>query len=270
MWSKVVYYMTDYWENIADPRTRHISLVTGGIWRILLVTLVYLTVTTRLIPGYMKSRPPYQLWTPIFIYNWAMVVINAYLFQQLISSTRLSMFFEFHFPDPNDRSTDAMNVIEFIRVFMISRLIDLMDTVFFALRKKNNQITFLHLYHHSVVPFLCWLCLKSNPLAPISRMFILINCVIHVFMYLYYALSSCGPAFQKYLWWKKYLTLAQIIQFVICGSYGAILFWLQTDYPMGWFIVVVGQNPVFFVMFYLFYRQSYRKEIKENTRTQWI
>lgn len=39
----------------------------------------------------------------------------------------------------------------------------------------------------------------------------LINCFIHVVMYTYYALSSLGPAFQKYLWWKKHITHMQLV-----------------------------------------------------------
>ena len=84
-------------------------------------------------------------------------------------------------------------------------------------------------------------------------------------MYSYYALAALGPQYQKYLWWKKYLTLVQIIQFAICGTYGLILYFLQTGYPMGWFIVAVGQNPLFFALFFDFYRQSYRKK----SHSQW-
>ncbi|CAF4410087.1 unnamed protein product, partial [Adineta steineri] len=29
-------------------------------------------------------------------------------------------------------------------------------------------------------------------------------------MYAYYGLSACGSHIQKYLWWKRYLTQAQI------------------------------------------------------------
>lgn len=39
------------------------------------------------------------------------------------------------------------------------------------------------------------------------------NAAIHVLMYLYYGLASCGPKIQKYLWWKKYLTIIQMVRF---------------------------------------------------------
>lgn len=39
----------------------------------------------------------------------------------------------------------------------------------------------------------------------------LLNCCVHVVMYTYYALSAMGPAYQKYLWWKKYMTTIQLV-----------------------------------------------------------
>lgn len=58
------------------------------------------------------------------------------------------------------------------------------------------------------------------PLLPFSCMLLflgghgtllgLINSFIHVLMYMYYMLSAI-PSMQKYLWWKKFLTQAQIV-----------------------------------------------------------
>lgn len=42
----------------------------------------------------------------------------------------------------------------------------------------------------------------------------MINAMVHVIMYFYYGLSAAGPYFQKYLWWKKYMTAIQLV-----GSY---------------------------------------------------
>ena len=101
---------------------------------------------------------------------------------------------------------------------MISRFLDLADTTFFVLRKKNTQLTFLHVYHHTIVPFLCWMSLKYNATIPIIRLFMLFNTAIHTAMYAYYSLAALGPSVQPYLWWKRYLTKLQIIQFVVCGA----------------------------------------------------
>lgn len=39
----------------------------------------------------------------------------------------------------------------------------------------------------------------------------IINNFVHTLMYFYYLLSSMGPRYQKYLWWKKYMTEVQIV-----------------------------------------------------------
>ena len=39
----------------------------------------------------------------------------------------------------------------------------------------------------------------------------LINSLVHVVMYSYYALSCLGPSVQKYLWWKKNITHLQLV-----------------------------------------------------------
>ena len=82
-----------------------------------------------------------------------------------------------------------------------------------------------------------WFSMKINPFAPIIGLFGLFNTAIHVFMYSYYTLASFGPEMQKYLWWKKYITQLQILQFVICGTYGLVLFCLKTGYSIVWFIL---------------------------------
>ena len=39
----------------------------------------------------------------------------------------------------------------------------------------------------------------------------MINSFIHVIMYTYYAVAALGPEYQKYLWWKRYLTKLQLV-----------------------------------------------------------
>jgi hypothetical protein len=39
----------------------------------------------------------------------------------------------------------------------------------------------------------------------------LVNNIVHIIMYFYYMLSAMGPQYQKYLWWKKHLTLLQLV-----------------------------------------------------------
>lgn len=60
---------------------------------------------------------------------------------------------------------------------------------------------------------------SNNAVSLISNFFSLslaffgatINSSIHVLMYGYYGLAALGPQMQRYLWWKKYLTIIQMV-----------------------------------------------------------
>lgn len=43
----------------------------------------------------------------------------------------------------------------------------------------------------------------------------ILNNFVHVLMYFYYMLSAMGPQYQKYLWWKRYMTEIQIVSFAV-------------------------------------------------------
>lgn len=90
------------------------------------------------------------------------------------------------------------------------KIIELLDTVFFVLRKNQRQVTFLHVYHHTLMPFCGFIGLKYFA-GGHGTLLGLINSFIHIIMYSYYMLAAMGPHMQKYLWWKKYLTLLQIV-----------------------------------------------------------
>jgi len=39
----------------------------------------------------------------------------------------------------------------------------------------------------------------------------MVNSFIHTLMYVYYAVAALGPKWQKYLWWKRYMTKLQLV-----------------------------------------------------------
>uniref|UniRef100_T1IKI0 Elongation of very long chain fatty acids protein n=1 Tax=Strigamia maritima TaxID=126957 RepID=T1IKI0_STRMM len=58
-----------------------------------------------------------------------------------------------------------------------------------------------------------------------------INSFIHVIMYTYYGIASLGPKWQKYLWWKKYFTTMQMVQFIIGLSHCSLIFFYDCKIP---------------------------------------
>ncbi|KAJ4441402.1 hypothetical protein ANN_11257 [Periplaneta americana] len=47
--------------------------------------------------------------------------------------------------------------------YYLLKVVDILDTVFFILRKKNNQVTFLHVYHHAGMIMIAWIIARYVP-----------------------------------------------------------------------------------------------------------
>ena len=87
------------------------------------------------------------------------------------------------------------------------------------------------------------------------------NAVVHVLMYGYYFLASFGPRFRRYLWWKKYLTLLQLVQFSV--NLGFLINFLvnpgMCEFPHWMPKFMVFYMSSFLVLFGNFYMISYIK-----------
>jgi elongation of very long chain fatty acids protein 7 len=230
----VDYYLYQYWVDECDPRTKTYLLVSGGPKLLLIFMSIWLLFVTKIGPNLMANRKAFELRKTMFVYNIFMVISNAYFFvlsiQWLNYGKRL---FEFEFPPRSDTSKETLLVIDQTVVYVYTKFIDLLDTIFFVLRKKNSQITFLHLYHHLMVPILGWVTLKLAPTVQPIAVFAILNTLVHVIMYSYYALAAFGPKIQKYLWWKKYITIVQLIQFALLITYGVFSAYLTSGWPKG-------------------------------------
>lgn len=79
-------------------------------------------------------------------------------------------------------------------------------------------------------------------------------------MYTYYMLAAMGPEVQKYLWWKKYLTVFQMVQFIAVMLHAfQLLLWNPCQYPIA-FVWWIGLHAcMFFFLFKNFFDQAYRK-----------
>ncbi|KAI5710665.1 hypothetical protein M8J75_010539 [Diaphorina citri] len=152
-------------------------------------------------------------------------------------------------------------------LFFFSRVLDLVDTVFFVLRKKDSQVTFLHVYHHTAVVMFAWLAVKFVP-GGHGVFFGTINCFIHVVMYSYYSLTLYNPEY-KNVWWKKYLTQMQMMQFVAVGLHAILaLLTPNCNYPKSLIIIALPQDIFMFVLFADFYRKTYMKPATSGKASQ--
>ena len=90
--------------------------------------------------------------------------------------------------------------------YYLSKYVELLDTVILAVKGKG--LSFLHVFHHAVMPAMCWLWLQQ--MQSLQEIALMTNTLVHVIMYFYYFECSRGRSPR----WKKLVTLSQIIQFV--------------------------------------------------------
>lgn len=86
--------------------------------------------------------------------------------------------------------------------YYFSKLLEFCDTFFFILRKKDNQLSFLHVYHHSTMFSLWWIGIKWVPSGSSKCIFISILIpagIININNYLLYIYALLQLSCQR--WW---------------------------------------------------------------------
>lgn len=256
----VHYFMYQYWEEQGDPLSSKIFLTKYGLYMPIMTMVIYYLLVTRIIPSLLQNRDAFQLKWVLVGFNMMMVLINLYFFTQTFIHYNYGMdMFDFDFPRKDVVRPGVLKKISLCNLYLWTKYLDLFDTIFFALRKKQSQITNLHLYHHISVPTLGWIVLRIIPSNGPIVIFPIFNTFIHVVMYTYYSMAALGPTLRPYLWWKKYLTLIQIYQFVIYAVFSWIFAYKQRGYPLYMQILGYTQPIIFLVLFIRFYISSYKK-----------
>jgi fatty acid elongase 3 len=148
--------------------------------------------------------------------------------------------------------------------FILLKFYELFDTVLMVLKKR--RLNFLHVYHHCIVIPLFYVYMTTNMVS--QWILVVANSTVHVLMYYYYAMATVGRS----VWWKRYITQAQIVQFVIdltatwpypvlyhsaAGCSGSMRGWL--------FGQAVGLS--FYKLFRDFYLRSYKAIPAKKTET---
>ncbi|XP_050074770.1 elongation of very long chain fatty acids protein 7-like [Anopheles maculipalpis] len=250
-----------YWliveELIADPRAKQLPFMDNPLPTLGMI-ICYLLWVLLIGPMYMRDRKPMDLRRVIIFYNLFQVLLSGYMFyEHLMAGWVRGYSLTCQTVDYSD-SPLSRRMFNLCYVYYLSKLSEFADTVFFVLRKKQSQITDLHVYHHSLTPIEAWILTKfiagGNATLPN-----VINNFVHVLMYFYYMLSAMG---YRDIWWKKYMTEVQIIQFVICIAH--CINALATGCPFPRFIttLLLINASIFLALFMNFYIESYKRKSK--------
>lgn len=150
-------------------------------------------------------------------------------------------------------------------LFVLSKLVELGDTIFVVLRKQ--KLIFLHWYHHITVMSYAWYFYANTH--TIGGWYAWMNYLVHSFMYSYYTVCASG-------YWRPpkmvsiLITLLQLLQMV--GGLTINLYIVYNIYftsgfycdgvadasysPCGWGAAMYGS---YFVLFVHFFHATYVK-----------
>ncbi|XP_015607877.1 elongation of very long chain fatty acids protein AAEL008004 [Cephus cinctus] len=256
---------TEILTTVSDPRVSDWPLMDSPIPTFVIVVL-YLYTVTILGPRLMANRKPFKLRNALVAYNAFQVVFSlGMLYEHLMSGWLLDYSYKCQ-PVDYSHNPSALRMASLCWWYFISKFTEFTDTIFFILRKKDSQVTFLHMYHHSLTPLETWICVKfiAGGHGTLGN---LINNAVHVVMYGYYMLSAMGPEYQKYLWWKKHLTTVQLVQFFLVFVHSAQALVFDCGYPKLIAALLLLHSAIFFALFSDFYRRAYhRQKIQSRTK----
>ncbi|KAI5140568.1 elongation of very long chain fatty acids protein 5 [Manis pentadactyla] len=250
--------LSTYFKALLGPRDTRVKgwFLMDNYIPTFICSIIYLLIVW-LGPKYMKNRQPFSCRGILVVYNLGLTLLSLYMFYELVTGVWEGRY-NFFCQGTRSSGEADVKVIRVLWWYYFSKLIEFMDTFFFILRKNNHQITVLHVYHHVSMLNIWWFVMNWVPCGH-SYFGATLNSFIHVLMYSYYGLSSV-PSMRPYLWWKKYITQGQLLQFVLTiiqTSCGVV--W-PCAFPLGWLYFQIGYMISLIVLFTNFYVQTYNKK----------
>ncbi|XP_072293179.1 very long chain fatty acid elongase 5 [Eucyclogobius newberryi] len=258
--------LDSHFESWIGPKDRRVRgwLLLDNYLPTFALTVLYLVIVW-MGPKYMRNRPPFSCRGLLLIYNVGLTLLSLYMFYELVSTAWHGSYNVFCQSTHSAPEVD-INVMRVLWWYYFSKVIEFMDTFFFILRKNNHQITFLHIYHHASMFNIWWFVMNWIPCGQ-SFFGPAINSFVHVVMYSYYGMSSI-PAMRPYLWWKKYLTQLQLIQFLLTVVQSSCALIWPCGFPTGWTYFQISYMFTLIILFLNFYFQTYKKRAHLSRENQ--
>lgn len=150
------YLLQGYWDEYGDSRVPR-TFINASLGPLLLLLTIWSLFVLYLGPRFMVSRPAFSLKPLLVVYNLCLSLWNLYFFYRFTTLHNYgSDVFQMDRPSFEDTSPQALEQIDLQQLYLLSKLVDLFETVAYILRKKNTQVSGLHFYHHLTVPLIVW------------------------------------------------------------------------------------------------------------------
>lgn len=230
-------------------------------WKVpFVMSTLYLVVIFLLKQVVMKNRERFSLIYVSAIHNFIMFALSVVCFIGMaygILTQVLDYGVETLFCDSKGLVEGKGTLYFWMYIFYLTKFYELIDTVLICLRR--SQLIFLHLYHHFATGPLCFICLYY--VIPVQWIATTLNALVHIPMYWYYFLVT----FKIYSRWKKYITIIQIVQFIINLTVYSATMAYHYLYAKncrgydGWgSILAAGIIYSYLLLFLQFYKKSYK------------
>ncbi|KAF9422345.1 hypothetical protein HW555_001935 [Spodoptera exigua] len=142
-----------------DQRVKDWALMTSPK-PLAAIIVTYLVTIKLILPAYMRNRRPYELRSLIKWYNVLQIISNAVVTWGIMTSGWTTTYhFGCMLPDYS-MNPEALRMLRFLWWTIMLKLLELFETAFFILRKKDRQASFLHVYHHVSTLIIVWSALK--------------------------------------------------------------------------------------------------------------
>lgn len=221
----------------------------ANVYPTLFLTFFYLSVVGT-TPKLIKKK--LNLKKIIILYNLFQILFSGWMFYGLFLEWAKYNFF----CEPIDNTENGDNMSKVIWWYFISKFTEFFDTFFFITQMKFSNISTLHVFHHGIMPIFSWYGCKYASTGH-ETLGALLNTFVHVIMYTYYLLAITEQ--KKCLFFKKYLTSLQLLQFVTIILHSTLLFFYNPcGFPIVHSVLIIVLMSIFFLFFVNFYLKTFR------------
>nr|CAD7257951.1 unnamed protein product [Timema shepardi] len=236
-----------------NPRVNQWSMMTSP-FPTLAICLAYAYFAKVLGPRLMENRKPFNLRNVLIVYNFLQTIFSSWIFYEYLASGWAGHYSFRCQPVDYSNNPMALRMARTCWWYYFSKFTEFLDTLFFILRKKNTQVSNLHVIHHGCMPMSVWLGMKWS-----QHVLCFVEHICshhHVFLLHDVCHGSTVPE----------ISLVEEVQFVLIFGHQFQLLFTECNYPKG-FMVWIGLHGVLFLfLFSDFYKAKYggRKASSHN------
>jgi hypothetical protein len=187
---------------------------------------VFYVIFVFIGPRVMAARKPLELRGPLFLWNLLLTIFSVISTLRLVPHILYGLWINdtsyFFCRNAHDAYAQGASGL-WANLFIFSKFVELIDTVFLVLRKK--PVSFLHWFHHATVLMYCWHALQYQ--MPTGIFFAAMNSVVHSVMYAYYTIAAVSRPPK----WGMFVTVIQIVQMFIGMFITAYHYYLLKSIP---------------------------------------